>query len=105
MAEERSIGRDYNDQDVADLASAIYGEARNQNTLGKAAVGHTIATRAALGGVSIGDVVYGSVSKNYGQYSFSNPRDKNRKAVSKAPRVDPKNWASAVSVAKGILSG
>lgn len=105
MAEERSIGKDYSDQDVADLASAIYGEARNQNTLGKAAVGHTIATRAALGGVSIGDVVYGSTTKNYGQYSFSNPRDRNRRAVAKAPRVDPKNWASAVSVAKGILSG
>lgn len=95
----------WNDDDVAALASAIYGEARNQSPLGKAAVAHTVVTRSNLGGVSVADTVYGSSSKKYGQYSFANPKDKNAKTVAKAPRVDPKGWASAVETAKGVLSG
>lgn len=95
----------WNDDDLAALASAIYGEARNQSPLGKAAVAHTVVTRSNLGGVSVADTVYGSASKKYGQYSFANPKDKNAKTVAKAPRVDPKGWADAVQTAKGVLSG
>lgn len=97
--------RGYSDDDVAALASAIYGEARNQNTIGKAAVAHSALTRANLAGVSVADAVYGSVSKNYGQYSFANPKDRNAKAVSRAPARDPKGWAEAVETARGVLSG
>lgn len=98
-------GRSFSDDDVAALASAIYGEARNQNTIGKAAVGYSALTRANLAGVSVSDAVYGSVSPKYGQYSFANPNDKNARAVSRAPAKDPEGWADAVSTAKGVLSG
>lgn len=98
-------GRSYSDDDVAALASAIYGEARNQNSIGKAAVGYSALTRANLAGVSVSDAVYGSVSKNYGQYSFANPKDKNARAVARAPTNDPEGWTDAVETAKGVLSG
>ena len=87
------------------LASMIYGEARNQNLRGKAAVGYTALTRAGIAGVSVSDVVYGSTSKNYGQYSFANPKDPNAKTVANAPEKDPDGWADAQAVADGIMNG
>lgn len=87
------------------LAAAIYGEARNQDTIGKTAVAYTALTRAQMADVPVSDVVYGSASKNYGQYSFANPKDPNSKTVARAPRKDPDGWADAVNIAKGVLSG
>lgn len=98
-------GRSFSDDDVAALAATIYGEARNQNTIGKAAVGYSALTRANMAGVSVSDAVYGSVSPKYGQYSFANPKDKNARAVARAPANDPNGWADAVETAKGVLSG
>lgn len=96
---------DLNEDDVAALASAIYGEARSQGRKGKAAVAHTALTRSQIAGVPVSDVVYGSVSDKYGQYSFANPNDPNARATSRAPQRDPDEWAEAVEVARGVLSG
>lgn len=94
-----------NNDDVAALAAAIYGEARNQGPLGRAAVGHTALTRSQIADVPVADVVYGSVSDKYGQYSFANPNDPNARTVAGAPENDPDGWAEAVETAKGVLSG
>lgn len=99
-----SIGG-YSAADRDALAGMIYGEARNQSTAGKAAVGYTALTRASIAGVSVADAVYGSTSKKYGQYSFANPNDPNAKIVERAPEKDPEGWAEAQAVADGIMSG
>src|SRR6478736_5491051 len=69
-----------NDQDIIDMATAIYGEARGETEEGMSAVGHTIKTRADLAGRSIGDVVYGATKKGYGQYSSPTPPTRTRSA-------------------------
>lgn len=92
-------------RDRAALAAMIYGEARNQGFSGKAAVGWTALTRAQLAGVPVSDVVYGSASPKYGQYSFANPQDPNAAAVANAPYDDPDGWQDALDMADGVLSG
>lgn len=100
-----SISKRQRADDVNALTAAIYGEARNQNTLGKTAVAYTAKTRAELAGVPVSDVVYGSVTPKYGQYSFANPLDPNAKTVANAPTQDPEGWAEAQRIAEGVIDG
>lgn len=92
-------------RDIAALAAAIYGEARGESRRGKEAVAHVAINRAEIGGVSLGDVVYGSVSPKWGQFSFANPQDNNAKTVRDAPRKDPRAWAEAVEIAVDVVEG
>jgi hypothetical protein len=92
-------------KDVAALTVAIYGEARGESRKGKEAVAHTIVNRAEIGDVPVADVVYGSATPNYGQFSFANPGDPNARTVQNAPRTDPQGWANALSIAQSVLDG
>lgn len=96
----------YTDKERFHMAAAIFAEARGESKQGQEAVGQVILNRRkASFGLSISDVIYGSVSPKYGQFSFGNPGDPNRAATQKAIDGKAPAWNKALKAADDVLSG
>lgn len=94
----------YTQQDLADMAATIFGEAGGEGYQGKIAVGNVVKNRMKLGDASVADVVYGSSSKKNGQFSIFN-NSRGYSAIERAAKDNSKAWQDSVRAAKAVLEG
>jgi hypothetical protein len=96
------LKRDIDADEVDIMARTIYGEARGEDSKGKAAVGWVIKNRATQGGWW-GDDIKEVCLKPY-QFSCWNPADPNRKIIGIVGNSD-RVFAQCLAIATGVIRG